>query len=385
MHDGASLNSFESTEMTYQELSIDHDLFTANVYKRNYRNPQINQLFRNSPLGADTFIEANRSSLPLESDSQSQLTEKGYEYLPSPDLGYPFFDESSDKASQPSGEETQNMATMSDNPEATVNCVDKHSLQPLHHAAQKGDPVMIAFLIHKGAKLEAKTSQGYTALQLACIGNSSSAVEALLAAGASFSVADFWLDTPWGLSITTRSFDSIRALIPGGVDIDNACAVTGRTALHLLAYDNPDTDGVDIGALSMSSTIIEYLLGLGANVEAQDIDGNRILHYLADHRYFTLPCREIVDLVLKKGADLNATNKQGCSPVHLAARNCNTELLGILLTEGAQNVHLSDIELLEHFLERDHGEKPRAIETIRALLRGSSAERALPMNLNHMY
>lgn len=40
--------SHEDAEMSYRRLSFEDDLFTAKVYKRNYRNPMINRLFRSS-------------------------------------------------------------------------------------------------------------------------------------------------------------------------------------------------------------------------------------------------------------------------------------------------------------------------------------------------
>lgn len=170
--------------------------------------------------------------------------------------------------------------------------------------------------------------------------------------------------------------------------MDNACAITGRTALHYLSYE--DTDRVEIDASSSDpwstpAKIIGYLLGKGANVEAQDRHGNRVLHYLADHRHFNCPYWTMVRVVLRFGADLNATNNQGCSPVYLAARNCNIILLRNLLANGARNVHESDINVLEHILEREHGENAHTVAAIKRLLHRFPAETKLhklhPMNL----
>ena len=47
--DADSLLSDESTDLVYRRLSFEDALFTARVYKRNFRNNKINQLFRNSP------------------------------------------------------------------------------------------------------------------------------------------------------------------------------------------------------------------------------------------------------------------------------------------------------------------------------------------------
>lgn len=118
-HDNPSLDSFETTEMIHKELSIDNDLFTAGVYKRNYRNPLIHQLFENYPLPAGKMTELNRSSSLFDSDNQSQFTEQGYDYSRSPILGETdsdskIVDSRSGNALQSHDEETGNMATVSD-------------------------------------------------------------------------------------------------------------------------------------------------------------------------------------------------------------------------------------------------------------------------------
>ncbi|MCJ1428513.1 hypothetical protein MMC29_006423 [Sticta canariensis] len=70
-HDSVGLDRFENTDMIYQELSVDNEFFTASVYKINYRNPLTHQFFNNAGI----MMELNRSSVPFESDNQSQFTE----------------------------------------------------------------------------------------------------------------------------------------------------------------------------------------------------------------------------------------------------------------------------------------------------------------------
>lgn len=67
-------------------------------------------------------------------------------------------------------------------------------------------------------------------------------------------------------------------------------------------------------------------------------------------------------------------------------RNCNINLLRILLTNGPRNVSESDINVLEHILEREHGENAHAVEAIKGLLHRLLAETKLhPMNLTGLY
>lgn len=55
--------------------------------------------------------------------------------------------------------------------------------------------------------------------------------------------------------------------------MDSTCAITGMTTLHYLAYDDRNTNRVeiDVSYSDLSSTpamVIGHLLGQGANVEA---------------------------------------------------------------------------------------------------------------------
>ncbi|KAL8924232.1 MAG: hypothetical protein Q9208_004196 [Pyrenodesmia sp. 3 TL-2023] len=88
--DTESLLSFESkTSLVYRELTIDSDLFTARVYKRNYRNPLISDLLKTAKVLPDR-TRNNASRLSVYSGGQTEYqasillpstTDPGYDLL----------------------------------------------------------------------------------------------------------------------------------------------------------------------------------------------------------------------------------------------------------------------------------------------------------------
>jgi ankyrin repeat protein len=97
--------------------------------------------------------------------------------------------------------------------------------------------------------------------------------------------------------------------------------------------------------------IIQLLLERGADLEAADQGGRTPLH-LAVHR--DKPSEDVVRFLLACGADLKAVDQDGCTPLHLAASyGCAVqELHGANLT--AINKHNgAPLHMATHYSHRD--------------------------------
>jgi ankyrin repeat protein len=99
--------------------------------------------------------------------------------------------------------------------------------------------------------------------------------------------------------------DVVQCLVENGVAV-NATDDSSQTALHLTAsrrpYDFPD-----------AATIAQILIEAGADMEAVDDDGDTVLIKAAGSWRFRL-----VQVLLAKGASINARNHDRCTALHAA-------------------------------------------------------------------
>ena len=108
----------------------------------------------------------------------------------------------------------------------------------------------------------------------------------------------------------------VAALIERGADINNS--KPGETALHsAIAERHPD--------------IARLLIMNGANVNAQNRSGRTPLHFVAR----ILPDGKLAELLIARGADINAKDKEGETPVAAAIRVGNTQVAEVLRRHDA--------------------------------------------------
>lgn len=77
--------------------------------------------------------------------------------------------------------------------------------------------------------------------------------------------------------------------------------------------------------------VVKAILGMGADIEAEDCKGERPLYIAAANGH-----TEIVKLLLENGADINVATRDGDRPLPIATFNGNKELVDLLLENGAE-------------------------------------------------
>lgn len=126
-----------------------------------------------------------------------------------------------------------------------------------------------------------------------------------------------------------RRKEIIKVLLDYNVDT-NACDYKKNTILHLLANDaNLDDDIV---------TIFEMLLIKGANINAKNVNGSTPLHIAVKNRGMKI---EFLKLLIKQSANVNAVDEDGKTPLHLLCKNSwseekNEKIIEILVSAGAE-------------------------------------------------
>lgn len=183
---------------------------------------------------------------------------------------------------------------------ARANARDEHSLTPLHRA---GSAAIVRLLIEAGADIHARNEHGATPLHEA---NSAGIARALLAAGAPVSAREDWGRTPLHRAVDD---EVVHLLLEAGADI-SAVDREGRTALHFAVLE-----------------AAKALVQSGADVNARDRFGNTPLHE-AD-----VPA--LIELYASAGAEPDAANSQGVTPLHRACRFKFTEVVEKLIDAGA--------------------------------------------------
>ena len=263
---------------------------------------------------------------------------------------------------------------------ADPNLPDAEGDTPLHLAAQEVDTALVSLLATAGADLNARNDSGETPLLTARYHANAPVARKLLDLGADPSVLEgtggidgplcdltdysFLLRSPaeslgdcleagfpvdrtdaagrtplWRLAgFTSWSFDDpekVALFLAAGADPNaRTNSGSGRTPLHLVAEADRDYYGHRKWAGTPGRTAATALLDAGADVNARDTLGQTPLHKAVrqedDSAVF------MVTLLIEGGADANARANDGQTPLHLAASLDLVPVMSALIQAGAE-------------------------------------------------
>jgi ankyrin repeat protein len=228
---------------------------------------------------------------------------------------------------------------------ALLICAAHCSAGPVHDAVSAGDTAKVQdFLRSQPTLVSARGADGWTPLHFAASKANPSLCKLLLARGASINASDDAGRTPLHLAAETGSVETLRLLVGSGATVDSR-TIGGWTPLfsavklgRLECVQFLIQRGADLNAKITSNRV-----GLGAKdsgkigvVDRKDISlearqGCTLLHIAAELK--DLP---ITELLLKRGATVDAANAQGLTPLHVAARVGSLEIAKLLVNRGAK-------------------------------------------------
>ncbi len=142
---------------------------------------------------------------------------------------------------------------------------NKEASEALLKAASNDDAEEINQAIAKGADVNAKDKNGFTALHRAVMYNATKAIKALVAAGVDLNVKDRNDFTALHRAVNENFKESIKILIAAKADV-NVQDKIGRTALILAAKKN-------------LQEVMKGLIAAGANVNAKANNGRTALYW----------------------------------------------------------------------------------------------------------
>ena len=250
---------------------------------------------------------------------------------------------------------------------ADANAASDTGCTPLHTAAVRERPEMVSLLFLNGANADTFNDQGFSPLQFAALHGHAATARALLIGG-----ADATLRNGAGgrsaldMAANGGHVDVLRAMIEHGVDVNDA-AGDGVNALHFAAVFD-------------KTASIEVLVGAGADVEAQ-FNGNRKTPLFLAAKKSNVSA---VFVLLKHGASVITRNATEQTPLHGAAayagRLRTAEVVDLLLRRGAdENAVDSDGQTPADLVGSEIEEEDRLaedVERVRRLLANAPADRA---------
>ncbi|KAF4629930.1 hypothetical protein G7Y89_g8218 [Cudoniella acicularis] len=251
---------------------------------------------------------------------------------------------------------------------------------PLHAAAAYGLRATVRYLIKKnGYEKDRRNNFGETALHRAAQVGMTGTMEELIAHGADLNakVRHHYLNeaTPLILAAICLQIESVRVLLNHGVDVNSFDPIFRTFPLHLAA--------------SMDTKLTRLLLDRGALV---DFPGKSpcypetwpmtSLHFAVFNAHAFQGALNRANLLLDRGANINAQSSSGNTPLHMAILAGHQDLAHLLLQKGA-NISLQNKNgksVVQLARERGHLhwiEEGVSEEIFQKLLTGSPLHRAI--------
>jgi ankyrin repeat protein len=191
-----------------------------------------------------------------------------------------------------------------------VNSKDVYNMMPLHYAASFGWREEVFFLLDNKADVNAKNIDGTTPLLFSAYANNQTLAEPLIAHKADVNVKDNKGVTPLHWAARMHNADMVELLLTNKADID-ARDNNGETPLHWAAKTLSDATA---GLLKHGKWNTDDWLSFSNSLD-EEYTG-------------------VAGLLLTNKADVNATNNNGETPLHLATDIGEQRMVDLLRQHG---------------------------------------------------
>ncbi|XP_026199131.1 histone-lysine N-methyltransferase EHMT1a isoform X2 [Anabas testudineus] len=188
---------------------------------------------------------------------------------------------------------------------------------PLHAAAAEGHQEICHMLVQAGANLDMFDEGQRTPLMAACENNHLDTVKYLLRAGASVNHKDVMGFTCLHLAAKLGHCEIVNHLV-------------SKASKYINFQDDGGWTPITWAIEYKHKELVYLLLARGADVNIRDKEENVCLHWAA-----LSGCDDVAQALLEARCNLNALNVHGDSPLHVAARENHLECVMLFLSRGA--------------------------------------------------
>ncbi|KAF4584382.1 ankyrin repeat-containing protein [Ophiocordyceps camponoti-floridani] len=196
-----------------------------------------------------------------------------------------------------------------------INATGERLRSALTIAVVNGNETMIQLLLQRGVDMETKDSSNQTPLMHAILNKNETVVKLLLQTGADFEAIDSSNKTPLMHAVKTRDVALTRTLLEHAAK----CKTEVKYPSSLL-YAVRDEQSV------LASALLDH----GADVDARNWTGDTPLMIAAE-----LGDEAMVSLLLDHGANIEKKSWQGHTPLKIATRQGNEQVVRLLVERGA--------------------------------------------------
>lgn len=190
-----------------------------------------------------------------------------------------------------------------------IHAKDEKGCTPLHHAAKADAKDTVKVLLAAKSDPNAKDKHGMTPLHLAAYSNATEIVKALLAAKADQNAKNDIGSTPLHYAVVNNSKSAVEVLLAAKAD-----------------PNEKDKFGIVPLFSSWDKEMAELLYSKGANINAQNVEGDTLLH-----RAVMEGAVATVEWFLSKSsADARLKNKIGKTAFDLAQENKREDIASLI-------------------------------------------------------
>lgn len=192
----------------------------------------------------------------------------------------------------------------------------------LHRAAGRNDAAGIARLLAAGAPIEARDASGATPLLSATHANAVDAARALIAAGADVNARDRIADSPYLYAGARGHLEILKLTLQHGADLRSLNRFGGTALIPAAERGHVES----VRTLIEAGVAVDHINDLGwtALLEAIILGDGGFRH------------RQIVELLIRAGANVNLADGEGVTPLHHARRAGYRDIQRILTAAGAR-------------------------------------------------